>query len=248
MPAAVGLFAELDSPISLTFLTRFPTQDKVDWLSEKRLAAWLRSVGYSGRRSAAKLYRRLVDAPRGACGTDGEARAHVTAALVGTLRVVVEQIAALEAQIREQLALHPDAAIVTSLPRAGTIRAARLLAEIGDCRARFPSPESLACLAGVAPSTRQSGRHRAVTFRWSANNQLRDAVCDFASDSRRANAWAAALYERHIRAGKDHPHVTRILAHSWLQVIWRCWQDGVPYDPAKHGALQELIDQQRSAA
>ncbi|HWS92895.1 MAG TPA: transposase [Mycobacterium sp.] len=38
-------------------------------------------------------------------------------------------------------------------PRAGTIRAARLLAEIGDCRARVPTPEALTCLAGVAPST-----------------------------------------------------------------------------------------------
>ncbi|WP_232505799.1 IS110 family transposase [Mycobacterium canettii] len=35
---------------------------------------------------------------------------------------------------------------------------------MGDCRARFPTPESLACLAGVAPSPRQSGKvtHRRV--------------------------------------------------------------------------------------
>jgi transposase len=41
LPAAVGLFADLDSPISLRFLHRFDTQDKLDWLSPKRLAAWL---------------------------------------------------------------------------------------------------------------------------------------------------------------------------------------------------------------
>nr|WP_304502949.1 hypothetical protein [Candidatus Mycobacterium methanotrophicum] len=33
-----------------------------------------------------------------------------------------------------------------SLPRSGTVRAVRLLAEIGDCRARFPTPEPLAGL------------------------------------------------------------------------------------------------------
>lgn len=247
LPGAVGLFAELDSPISLAFLERFPSQGKADWLSEKRLAAWLRSVGYCGRKEPALLHARLVAAPRGATGAEGEARAHVTRALLAALRAIVEQIAALEQQIREQLALHPDAAIFTSLPRAGQVRAARLLAEIGDCRARFPTAESLACLAGVAPSTRQSGRQTAVTFRWSANSQLRDAVCDFAADSRRANAWAAARYEQHVRAGKDHPHATRILARSWLQVIWRCWQDRVPYDPAKHGALQETIQRQAAA-
>ena len=61
---------------------------------------------------------------------------------------------------------HPDAVIFTSLPRAGTICAARLLAEIGDARGRFPVRDSLPCLAGVAPSTRQSGKVKAVTFRW----------------------------------------------------------------------------------
>ena len=120
------------------------------------------------------------------------------------------------------------------------MRAARLLAEIGDCRARYPTPESLACLAGVAPSTRQSGKHRAVGFRWAADKQLRDAVCDFAGDSRRANPWAADLYRRAINRGHDHPHAVRILARAWLYVIWHCWQDGVAYDPAKHRALQAL--------
>jgi len=48
-PAAAALFADLDSPISLTFLERFTTQDQADWLSPKRLATWLSSVGYPGR-------------------------------------------------------------------------------------------------------------------------------------------------------------------------------------------------------
>jgi hypothetical protein len=83
------------------------------------------------------------------------------------------QIKALEAQI----AAHADGHIFTSLPRSGTVPAARLLAEIGDCRARFPDPQALICLAGAAPSTRQSGKHKAVTFRWAVSKQLRDAVC-----------------------------------------------------------------------
>ena len=69
----------------------------------------------------------------------------------------------------------------------------------------------------------------------------RDAVCDFAGDSRHANPWAATLYHRAIARGKDHPHATRILARAWLDIIWRCWQDRVPYDPVKHRALQTLL-------
>ncbi|MGI8307178.1 transposase [Saccharopolyspora hattusasensis] len=79
----------------------------------------------------------------------------------------------------------------------------------------------MVCLAGVAPSTRQSGKHKAVTFRWAVDKQLRDAVCDFAADSRRANLWAAKLYNDAIARSKDHPHATRILARAWLYVIWQ---------------------------
>jgi len=240
-PGAVGLFRDLDSQISLTFLARFDSQERADWLSIKRLAAWLSSVGYCGRKDPADLFAHLQTAPRGPVGPDGAARAHVTRAMLSVLGELVEQIATLEAQIAEQLALHADAHIFQSLPRAGTVRAARLLAEIGDVRGRFPDAASLACLAGVAPSTKQSGKHRAVTYRWAVNKELRDAVCDFASDSRRANPWAAKIYNDAIARGKDHPHATRILARAWLGVIWRCWQDNTAYQPDQHNALQAVL-------
>jgi len=248
-PGGAGLFAEIDSPVSLRFLARFSTQDRADWLSPRRLAAWLASAGYSGRTDPAVLHARLTAAPHGATGDDGAAQAHVTAALLAVLTTLVEQIKALSQQIGEQLALHADAHIFTSLPRSGTVRAARLLAEIGDCRARFPTPQALACLAGAAPSTRQSGKIRAVSFRWSCDKQLRDAVTDFAGDSRHASPWAADLYNRACARGHDHPHAVRILARAWLYVIWHCWQDHTAYDPARHKALQTLLNQdQRTAA
>ena len=247
-PGAVGLFAELDSPISLAFLARFDCQDRAGWLSPRRLAAWLKAAHYSGRKDPAELHARLAGAPRGATGGDGAALAHVTRALLAVLASLVEQINVLDAQIAGQLALHADGHIFTSLPRSGTVRAARLLAEIGDCRARYPTPESLICAAGVAPSTRQSGKHKAITFRWAADKQLRDAVCDFAGDSRRASPWAARLYNNATTRGKDHPHATRILARAWLYVIWHCWQDETAYAPARHKALQRILAEQNPAA
>jgi transposase len=45
LPGAVGLFADLDSPIALRFLLRFPSAAKAAWLSPKRMAAWLRARG-----------------------------------------------------------------------------------------------------------------------------------------------------------------------------------------------------------
>jgi transposase len=242
-PGAVGLFRDIDSPISLRFLERFPSTTRAAWLSEKRLGAWLRANGYCGRKAPTELFARLDRAAHGIGGDEGDARGTVTLAFVAVLKNLRTQIDELDTRISELLDAHPDAPIFQSLPRSGTIRAATLLAEIGDCRARFPDPESLACLAGVAPSTRASGRHRAVTFRWAADKKLRDALCDFAGDSWRGNAWAEARY-RQLRAdGKRHPHAERILARSWAHIIWRCWQDHVPYDPTRHRAHQRLTQQ-----
>jgi transposase len=241
LPGAVGLFADIDSVISLTFLTRFDTQDRTDWLTPTRLERWLVSVGYSGRATPEKLHAHLADAPRGLTGPDATIEAGSTHALIAVLMTLTQQIKKLEAQISDQLAAHADAHIFTSLPRSGSVRAARLLAEIGDCRARFPTPASLACLAGVAPSTRQSGKIRAVGFRWACDKQLRDAVTDFAGDSRHANPWAADLYDRARARGHDHPHAVRILARAWLFVIWHLWQGHTHYDPTKHNALQRLL-------
>ena len=240
-PGAVGLFADLDSPIALRFLLRFPSAPKAAWLSPKRMAAWLRSEGYCGRTSPEELYRRLEAAPTGISEPEAERRAAVALAFVRALLTVRQQIAELEGRIREQLELHPDGAIFMSLPRAGQVRAAALLAEIGDVRERFPTPESLACLAGAAPSTRQSGQHLSVTFRFACDKKLRDALIDFAEDSRHANPWAAEVYRRAIECKKTHPHAGRILARAWVYVLWRCWQDRVPYDPARHRGLQEVL-------
>jgi transposase len=86
------------------------------------------------------LYDRLSAAPRGLTGPDATIAAPITHALIAILASLVEQIKALSAHIDDQLAEHADAHIFTSLPRAGRVRAARLLAEIGDCRAKFPTP------------------------------------------------------------------------------------------------------------
>jgi transposase len=247
-PGIVDLFAAIDSAISLSFLERFTTQAKADWLTVDRLAAWLAKVGYSGRTDPAVLHTRLLAAPRGTTGPEARFHADTTLVFVALLRTLNTQIAAQADSIAEQLDIHPDAHIVKSLPRSGIVRAARLLAEIGDARGRFPTADSLACLAGVAPSTRQSGKVKSVTFRWGADKELRDALCDFAADSRHDNLWAAHLYNHARARNHDHPHAVRILARAWVDIIWRCWQDGLAYDPDQHRALQRVLNEHAAKA
>jgi transposase len=242
LPGVVGLFCELDAPVSRAFIADFGTQDAVDALQAGHLQPWLLARHYRVK-PAAVLLQRLHQAAPGVRGPAGQALAGVTRAYLSALDAVMAQIDALETQIADALAVHPDAAIFTSLPRAGTVRAARLLAEIGDCRARFPTAASLAGLAGVTPSTRQSGNTRIVAFRWAVDKQLRDAVCNFAGDTRLANPWAAHLYQQARARGKTHNHAVRILARAWLTIIYKCWTTNTPYNPTQHRALQTLLDQ-----
>jgi hypothetical protein len=57
----------------------------------------------------------------------------------------------------------------------------------------------------VAPSTRQSDKVTVVAFRWAVDKQLRDAVVDFAGDSRLSNPWAADLYRAREHADTTTP-------------------------------------------
>jgi transposase len=233
-PGAIGLFTKPASQASLAFLRRFPTARKAAWLSPARLGSWLRSAGYTGGISAAVLHGRLTAAAPGLDGAEGEARGQITLALAAMLAALNEQVSGLDEQIAVLFAAHPDRHIFASLPRSGTVRAATLLAEIGDCRERFPTDDALAALAGAWPSTRQSGKRSQAVFRWSCSKKLRAAIMDFANGSRMSDPCAAAIYAAATGRGCRHPHAIRILARAWIRVIWRCWQDDAAFDPALH--------------
>jgi transposase len=242
-PGAARIFSEVDSPIALCFLERYPSPQDARSLGEKRLAAFLARHGYCGRKSPAELLARLRSAPESRAGElEAEARRAVVLGLVAALKPLVEQIKLLTSEIRGLLADHPDGEIFRSLFRdpKSVVTAAELLAEIGDRRERHPDRGSLEGVAGQSPVAVESGKKKVATFRWACNKTLRSAVSVLADSSRKHNPWARKIYEDAIARGKDHPHALRILGRAWLRVIWRMWQDGTPYDPARHGSLNRL--------
>ncbi|HEY5351994.1 MAG TPA: IS110 family transposase [Streptosporangiaceae bacterium] len=243
-PGAKAIFADVESPISLEFLTRYPTPAAAAHLGEKRMAAFCVKHGYCGRRTAVELLTRLRSAPAGATGEAlTEALRDAVLAAVSVLTALNASVKALDRSAAAHLGEHPDSVIFTSLPRSGQVNAAQVLAEWGDARQAYEHPDSVAALAGVTPVTRESGKHRAVHFRWASGKRFRVAITTFAGNSRHASPWAAEIYNHARASGKDHPHAVRILARAWIRVIWRCWLDGVPYDPALHGAAATLTKQ-----
>lgn len=249
-PGAATIFADVDSPIALDFLDSYPTPDSAARLGEQRLARFLQRAAYCGRRPALELLERLHAAPRGLAGPlERETKGQLVRALVAVLRPLVAQLRELEGLSTAQLAQHPDGALLQSFPRTGTVNAAQILAELGEDRRRFPTAEQLAAEAGIAPVTHTSGKHRAVACRFACNKRLRQALTTWADNSRHAHPWARAVYGAARARGCDHPHAVRILARAWVRVLWRCWQNRTPYDPAKHGrALPFLAPPQTTPA
>jgi transposase len=235
-PGAKAIFSDVTTDIALAFLERYPTQASARGLGEQRLAGFLVKHGYCGRRPAAELLEGLRDAPEGiVAGAESEARRDAVLGYVRVLRSLNASIKQLTRSVVAHLGEHPDNEIFTSLPRSGQVNAAQMLAEWGDCREAYETPEAVCALAGLAPVTKKSGKHEAVAFRWACDTRFRQAVTTFADNSRHASPWAADIYRRAVARGCDHPHAVRILARAWVRVIWRCWIDQVPYDPTRHG-------------
>jgi transposase len=244
-PGAATIFADVDSPIALAFIRRYPTPDSARRLGEKRLAAFLSQHSYCGRRSATELLTRLRMAVAGRVGeAEEEARGELAQALAATLEHLVAQLALLTARVQHAVAALPEGQIVMSFPRAGQVCAAQIAAELGGGRERFPTADALAMEAGCAPVTKQSGKSRSVVFRWACNRRLRAAITCFADNSRHASPWAASLYSRARSRGCDHPHAVRVLARAWIRVLWRAWQDRKPYNPTTHAAARAIAQPQ----
>ena len=243
-PGPVGLFTDLYSRISLAFLERYPSPTDARALGEARLQGFLAREHYTGSQKPAQLLSKLRRAPAARVGElELGTRRALVGSLVATLKTINEQIRQLERQIATAMHEHPDGAIFLSLFKkpSSVICAAELLAEIGDCRARYPTRDTLAADAGQAAVAKESGKYKAACFRWACNKRLRGAVCTLADSTRHHNPWAQDLYASARGRGHDHPRAIRTLGRAWCRILWRCWQDRVPYDPARHRALQQHI-------
>jgi transposase len=243
-PGPAGLFSSLDCLISLAFLRRYPSPLDAQRLTAARLLAFLRSQHYSGGKTAAELLDKLRAAAAGCAGEiEAQAGRAIVLALVATLETLGKQEKQLDREIASAIRAHPDGELFLSLFKGAdtVLTASVMLAEIGDCRARYPTHESLSGDAGQSPVAVESGKHKVAHFRWACNKRLRDAFCTLADSTRHWHPWAQAVYARAIAKGHDHQRAIRTLGRAWSRVVWRCWQDGVPYELARHRAAQQYI-------
>ena len=243
-PGPLGLFSHMDAEILLAFFERYPSPADAHGLGVARMQAFLVRERYSGGQHPTALMAKLRSAPRARIGElELAARRQLVLGFVAMIRTLNAQIKQLEGEIRTQVRAHPDGLIFLSLFKspASVITAAELLAEIGDCRERYPTRDALAADAGQAAVAKESGKWKTAGFRRACNKRLRVAFCRLADSSRHWHPWAQGLYAQSRQRGHEHPRAIRTVGRAWCRVVWQCWRNHTPYDPARHRALQRHI-------
>jgi len=241
-PGPLQLFSRLDTQIAMQFLDDYPTPEAAARLGAGRMALFLSRNRYPGSKTAGELVERLRSAPVAAAGLDPAVLAGIVHAHVRVVRTLAAGVADLSRAVEAALTKHPKTPLLATLPRVGRVNLGQIMGEVGPILERAKSVDQLAAEAGAVPVTRESGKVRGVSFRWTVNSRARKALDRWADNSRKDSPWAQEVYLRALQRGKRHPHAIRILTRAWLRVVWACWHTDTPYDPARHGAIQRRAE------
>ncbi|HEY8744240.1 MAG TPA: transposase, partial [Chloroflexota bacterium] len=176
-PAALGLFSDLDAPISLAFLAAFPTPDAARVAGRDGIVTWLKGQGYAHPQRAERVAERATAKTLAAGAGVVRARSRQMVGLVAALQAVMAAKQAHVKALEELLGQHPPTRVARpcglflGLPGAGVVTAAALLGEIGEDRDALPNAQALQSAPTpvgrpcTAPVTIQSGKSRRVVRR-----------------------------------------------------------------------------------
>ena len=153
---------------------------------------------------------------------DTAVQAELARALLGRLPRLEREVATLTRRIGALVGGHP----LLSLPGAGPITVARLVAEVGDIR-RFRSADALAALAGVAPIPASSGQVQRMRLNRGGNRQLNRALYVIALSQWRFHPPAKAYVARRMEAdGKTWREAIRALKRQLVRPVFRLLLEG----------------------
>src|SRR5688572_2393193 len=222
-PQLLQLVPAADEPWLWALLERAPTPSAASQLPRAAIRTIL--TRYRIRRVDADAVRAVLRAPAVpvAPGTVQAAQRHLTV-LLPRLRLVHQQraecatlIEGLLHQLTDQQE-HRDVPVLRSLPGVGRVVAATMLAEAGRLLAARDY-HGLRTHAGVAPVTKQSGKHRVVHIRHACNHRLRAAAHHWGQAAIRHDPRTRAHYDRLRTAGQSHGRALRGVVDRLLRVL-----------------------------
>lgn len=233
-PAALEVFSGLDQMVTLAFLQCFPTPTRAYDLSYEEFVGFLKKHHHTKREVWPQAYERLQVKYPIVNQVTVDLYSDQTLILVDTLRHLLGQKKLTQLSLLRDFKQHPDAALYQSLPGAGDLLAPALLSKLGDDRGHFPSPAVLQAIAGTCPITKRSGRMKSVLFRRACDHTFRHIVQQWAFCARKKNPIAQAYFAQVRPHCRSDNAAYRRVANRLLAVLWRLWQDHIPYDEATH--------------
>lgn len=229
-PQVLNWLDELHTPMAIAFLQRWPSLPQLQQEDPEQVRAFFYQ---HGSRSQHRIQQRLVEMATGrALITD---RAVVEPAmlrvstLLGLVAVLNRDIRVLDQIIEREASSHPDYAIFSSFPAAGSVMGPRLLAAFGSQRQRYATANEMQSFSGIAPVISASGRKQWIHFRWACPKFLRQTFHEYAAVSIPRCAWARAYYQKMKANRKQHHAAVRALAYKWIRILFRCWKSGTTY-------------------
>lgn len=232
-PALERAFDYRNNKAALTLLSGYSTPDSLRRIGVTRLAAWLKA---RGARNSNRVAQTALDAARSQATTlpTQTVGSMLVAKLAAQISAIDEDLALIDAQISDHFAQHRDAEILLSMPGFGPVLAATFLAQIGGNLEGFDTVDRLACVAGLAPVPRDSGRISGNLHRPQRFNRRLLRTCYLAALSSLKNSPASrAFYDRKRAQGKSHKQALIALARRRINVLWAMLRDHTPYrEPA----------------
>lgn len=217
-----------------------PTPAHAKLLSEEQVRQVLKA--HRIRRLKAHEILAILRAPalQVAPGTAEAAQAHCSL-LLPCLRVLAEQLRSCAQQVNTLLNTleqptsesgPSDVAIVQSLPGVGRKITTWLIAE-GGVMLDERDYQTLRTQSGLAPVTRQSGKHRQVVMRRACNKRLRHAFYHMGRLAMQKDAEFASVYEALRAKGQRHGQALRNIADRILRILMAMLRDRTLYDPSQ---------------
>ncbi|MGA5711300.1 IS110 family transposase [Streptomyces cellulosae] len=214
----------------LVLLGHYVTASEIRRAGTARITAYLRRHGVSKQTTAQALAEAAVTAARAqTVALPGERR---TAALV---RELADELArgrarlkALDVEIEELVASHPDGALIRSLPGMRATLTAEFIASVGSIR-RFDSADALAAASGLAPVLTQSGKVRYSRSATGGDKALKRVFYQASFCSIQRDPTSRAYYDRKRAEGKRHHQALIAQARRKVNVLNAILRDRQPF-------------------
>jgi transposase len=232
-PRALECFCKLDQKSTIHFLKIFPDPDSFSKADLMILEEFLRKNRHPNWRAKAKeLFILANERQFPVKSASVRAKSRFLLSLLNQLELLMKDIEQYDQEIESLVKSHPDSELFLALKGVGTNLAARLMVEFGDDRSYYPHANAVQCEAGTAPVTRKSGKRRFAHFRRACKKPFRNTMQQFALQMVKYEPWSKNMFQKHRKRGRSTSESLRIVANTWLRILFAMWKRRCHYDSA----------------